>query len=96
METEILKKYTKKNIKSTGIDPKVEEGPVPEDTIVRTPGLRRTQGGDHRPSAEKGPPQALRATKIKVKTLKKMIIKHMKLQINLLIKIISEKKGKKK
>ena len=96
METEILKKNTKKNIKSTRIDPKVDAGPVPEDTIARTPGLRRTQGEDHRPRVEKGPLQALRATKIKVKTLKKMIIKHMKLQINLLIKIISEKKGKKK
>ena len=96
MKTEILKKNIKKSIKNTGIDPEVDAGLLPKDTVVRTPGLRRTQGGDHRPSAEKGPPQALRATKIKVKTLKKMIIKHMKLQINLLIKIISEKKGKKK
>ena len=96
MKTEILKKNIKKSIKNTGIDPEVDAGPVPEDTIARTPGLRRTQGEDHRPRVEKGPLQALRATKIKVKTLKKMIIKQMKLQIILLIKIISEKKGKKK
>ena len=96
MKTEILKKNIKKSIKNTGIDREVDAGPVPKDTVVRTPGLRQTQEEDHRPSAEKGPPQALRTTKIKVKTLKKMFNKLMKLQIILVIKIISEKKEKKK
>ena len=68
METEILKKNTKKNIKSTGIDPEVEAGPVLKDTVVKTPYLSHTRGGDHHPSAEKGLPNAMKTAKIKVKT----------------------------
>jgi len=43
MKTEILKKNIKKSIKNTGIDPEVDAGLLPKDTVVRTPGHRQTQ-----------------------------------------------------
>ena len=52
------------------IDPEVEAGPVLKDTVVKTPYLSHTRGGDHHPSAEKGLPNAMNTAKINVKTLK--------------------------